>query len=187
MKKGPLGLVTAVGALLVVAVIGLGILQAEDVRNRDLAVPTPTAEPVQELEQAPARGYELAGSDILFRIRGGGDPCRFLYTNNRVTTVMDTELDLWFVAGVWDTDLEEDDEMHLYGPNGPHQLEIVGPSGHRTMSLDVAYGAQDYVTVAFPEEGLYRLRHPALGVVGLIYARPADQPGTGVGGDWCPS
>ena len=96
---------------------------------------------------------------------------------------------LWFVAGVWEADLAETGEMDLYGPNGPHRFEIVGPSAQKVMSLRVARGAQEYATVTFPEVGLYYLydRLTPLGAVGEIFARPVGQPGGGHQSSWCKS
>lgn len=183
-----LKVVVGVAALLVAITIVYGTLQAEETFNESTSV-TAVEAVQEELTPAPAREFELTGSDILYQVRGGDDACRFLHTGNRIGTVVDTELKVWFVAGVWETDLAATNEMHLYGPNGPHQFEIVGPNGSTLMSMDVGYGATEYATVTFPEVGVYYLyeRLQPAGVVGEIFARPVGQPGSATQTEWCPS
>jgi hypothetical protein len=202
----------AVAAILVVTGIALGTLQAEDEltaeKDKDTLTPTPTVVALSQpsaaeaeaapyappelpayLPPAPPREYELTGSDILYRVRGGDDSCRFLYTGNRIGTHAASEIGLWFVAGVWEADLEQYDELHLYGPNGPHLFEIEGPGGSTLLSLHVDYGATEYATVTFPVPGMYYLfdrERLELGVVGEITVSPAGQPGGVAKTGWCP-
>lgn len=192
--------------------IALGTLQAEEEltaeKDQDTRTPTPTvvalsqpsaaeaeAAPYAPPElpayypPAPPREYELTGSDILYRVSGSDDPCRFLYTGNRTGTHAGTELKVWFVAGVWEADLDYSDELHLYGPNGPHLFEIEGPDELTVLSLYVDRGATEYATVTFPVPGLYYLsdrERPELGVVGEITVSPAEQPGAVAKTGWCP-
>ncbi len=203
----------AVAAVLVVVGIIYGTLQAEEEFNDEaeivLATSTPTVVAVLEPEAAeaaaqpyvpppipsgyppkPPREYELTGSDILYQVRGGDDSCRFLYTSNRIGTHAGSEIGLWFVAGVWEADLEQYDEMHLYGPNGPHRFYFEDSTGQATSFIDVPRGATVYQAITFPTPGLYYLYDrlaPELGAVGEISAAPEGQPGGASQTDWCPS
>lgn len=196
-----------------VAGIALGTLQAEEelTAEKDKGAPTatPTVVAVLEPEAAeaaaqpyvppplpsgyppkPPREYELTGSDILYQVRGGDDSCRFLYTSNRTSAFSGVETGLWFVAGTWEMDLAANDEMDLYGPNGPHRFYFTDSTGQATSFIEVAYGATVYHSITFPDSGMYYLYNrlaPDLGAVGEISVRaPGDPPGA-VSTEWCPS
>ncbi len=205
----------AIAAVLVLVVIVYGAVQAEEEFNDDtsiavatstpavVAVPEPDPQAAEEaaspyippplpadLPPKPPVGYALTGSDILYQVRGGDDPCRFLYTSNRVGTFAGTETGLWFVAGVWEADLEQYDEMHLYGPNGPHRFYFKDSAGQATSFIEVPHGATVYYSITFPVPGLYYLYDrlaPELGAVGEITAAPAGQTAGVSQTGWCPS
>ncbi len=184
-------LAVSVAFVLVSIAIVYGTLQAEDeyngsdteVATSTPVIVTPTPAPVATSTASPAL------SDILFTIRGGDDPCRFLYNYNRLSIIAEEEMIFRFTAGVWEPNLEMTNEMHLYGPNGPYRFEIVGPQGETVMSLDVDHGAQASATVTFPEVGMYHLyeRLQPAGVVGEIFVRPVGQPGSVTQTEWCTS
>lgn len=206
----------AIAAILVLASIAIGALQADEELREDKDSPTPTptvvaisqpdpdltAEEAQRLAApyvppelpadyppAPPREYELTGSDILYRVRGGDDPCRFLYTNNRVGTHVG-EIGIWFVAGVWKADLAYGDEMHLYGANGPHLFYFKDSTGQAFAMTEVPRGATVYVSVTFPVGGVYYLfdrKRRELGAVGEIMVSPVGPARVGPRIEWCPS
>lgn len=182
----------AVAAILVMASIAIGALQAdEELRgDKDSPTPTPTVVAISQPDpEATPEPVVYVGSDIMFQVRGGDDPCRFLYMNNRVGTFSGGEIVLKFVAGTWDDDLAESGEMDLYGPNGPHRFYFKDSTGQATAMIDVPHGATVYHTITFPEPGVYYLYNrlaAQLGAIAEVVARPVGQPGSAVKTDWCP-
>lgn len=182
-----------VATILTGAVMAYGVLQAEqdlsgaaNTAVLHVAASTPTVVAILQPSPAPAR---LTGSDILIQVRGGDDPCRYLYTANRVGTFTGGQIVLVFVAGTHDAALAATDEMHLYGDTGPHLFEIEDADGGVILTVPVGRGDTVRATVVFPATGPYKLYDRHLdqpGHVSEIFARPVGEAGFVPVTDWCP-
>jgi hypothetical protein len=146
---------------------------------------------VEGILAANTKRLILIGSGIRFQVRGGDNPCRYLYASNRVGTFAGGELALTFVAGIYDEEgLAATGEMHLYGDTGPHLFEIEDAGGSVILAVAVPRGATVRAAVVFPEPGLYKLYDRLYGQpvhVSEITARPVGQPGSIAVTEWCPA
>ncbi len=174
---------TVVAAFLVIAVIIYGSIQAQEefsdgvvnavATSIPLAILQPTATPV-------ADPVVLTGSAFVIQVRGGDNPCRYLYQGNGVGTFAGGQIVLEFVAGTHEANLAATNEMALYGDTGPHLFAIVDAGGATILEVPVDRGATVYADVLFPHVGLYSLydrQRPDLGQVGEIFAREVGEPG----------
>lgn len=187
----------AIATVLVVVVIVYGSIQAQEefsdgdggamATSTPVAILQPTATPVTVATTTDP--VVLPGSGFTIQVRGGDNPCRYLYTSNRVGTFAGGEIVLGFVAGTYDADLAATGEMHLYGATGPHLFEIEDAGGTVILTVPVDRGATVHETVVFPGVGLYTLydrlyEYP--GYVSEIFARPIGDPGYVPQTGWCP-
>ncbi len=193
----------AIAAVLVAVVIVYGALQADDEFNGGEATPTATPLATTTILRwlggtttldswptpTPPAIVPLPGSGVLFQVRGGDNPCRYLYTSNRVGTFAWGEIVLEFAAGTHDMGLAATGEMDLYGDTGPHLFEIEDTDGTVILTVPVDRGATVHQTVVFPGAGLYKLYDRLFDEpvhVSEITARPIGQPGSIAVTDWCP-
>ncbi len=207
-------LVISVGVVLVALVVVFGTLQAEDEFEVDdptdtvatstavviAPVPTPTAtSTIIFVDSATPTPTAISGFTI--QVKGGDNPCRYLYMGSRVGTIANASMSIEFIAGTHEQSqirkdrrveaLEATNEGHLYGPTGPHLFEVEDASGAVILHAPVGRGTTTRATVIFAEVGLYKLfdrLRPDLGQVGEYFARPIGQPGGGnmwPWYDWC--
>lgn len=187
----------AAAAVLVTVAIVYGSLQAQEEFTNDggdavatstpVAILQPTATPVTVATTTDP--VVLPGSGFTIQVRGGDNPCRYLYTSNRVGTFAEGEIVLGFVAGTYDADLAATGEMHLYGATGPHLFEIEDADGTVIITVPVDRGATVHQTVVFPGVGLYKLYDRLFDQpvhVSEIFARPIGDPGYVPATGWCP-
>lgn len=184
----------AVAAVLVTVAIVYGSIQAEEEFNDDdegaVATSTPVAilQPTATPPATTTSPTVLAGSGFTIQVRGGDNPCRYLYMSNRVGTLAGGQIILTFIAGTHDAGLAATDEMHLYGDTGPHLFEIEDSQGDVILKAPVGRGATVQRVVVFPEAGLYKLYDRLFDQpvhVSEITARPIGQPGSIAVTDWC--
>ncbi len=176
-------LAIAVAAVLVITVIVYGATQADEEFNDDDGGSVATSTPVAILQPTAtpvADPVVLPGSAFVIQVRGGDDPCRYLYQGSGVGTFAGGEIVLEFVAGTHENNLKATGEMDLYGDTGPHLFAITNPDGVTILEASVGRGATVYADVVFPQVGLYSLydrERSDLGQVGEIFAREIGTPG----------
>lgn len=187
----------ATATVMVAVVLIYGALQADDVLgDRATQVATSTIDgwlPGTTTLDAwptptPQAIVALPGSTFVVQVRGGDNPCRYLYQGS-VGTFAGGDIVVEFVAGTHDANLADTGEMDLYGDTGPHLFEIEDPGDAVILSVPVARGATVHADVVFRDVGLYGIydrARPDLGRVGEIFARPIGSPGYYPVTGWCP-